>query len=203
MLLLIYILLLFNVLAPNVSFWYALFPKFAILCEHLLSSGKCDLSDISWGRAVLCWYIIGGAKSCQITAHEIGRENLRKRTARPRWCEARQRVEEVLPRVDLHLLCSQEMTASRSAKKSCDPIMDNVCGGVVLWPHHIMDKPLAQDPRNRRCCRQSARLDRALHMVPMRRCSLALSVMFGRAQSEVIGVKLAGCGYITSSLVNL
>ena len=103
MLLLIYILLLFNVLAPNVSFWYALFPKFAILCKHLLSSGKCDSSDISWGRAVLCWYIIGGAKSCQTTANEIGRENLRKRTARPRWCEARQRVEEVRPRVDLHL----------------------------------------------------------------------------------------------------
>ena len=119
MLLLIYILLLFNVLAPNVSFWYALFPKFAILCKHLLSSGKCDLSDISWGWAVQSWYII---KSCQqIAANNIGRENLRKRTARPRWCEARRRVEEVRPRVDLHLLCSQEMTASSTAK-SCDPI---------------------------------------------------------------------------------
>ena len=188
MLLLIYILLLFNVLAPNVSFWYALFPKFAILCKHLLSSGKCDLSDISWGRAVLCWYIIGGAKSCQITANNIGRENWRKRTAGPRWCEARRGAEEVRPRVDLHLFCSQEVTASRRAK-SCDPITSwtsrsrkilttaAVAGNLRGWTVHCT----------------------------WFRCGDVLwrSVMFGRAQSEVIGVKLAGCGYITSNLVNL
>ena len=108
MLLLIYILLLFNVLAPNVSFWYALFPKFAILCKHLLSSGKCDLSDISWGRAVLCWYIIGGAKSCQITANEIGRENLRKRTNGARHVEELKRSD-------------QELTSTSSAAKRWPP----------------------------------------------------------------------------------
>ena len=111
MLLLIYILLLFNVLAPNVSFWYALFPKFAILCKHLLSSGKCDLSDISWGRAVLCWYIIGGAKSCQITANEIGGKT---------W-ESEQPDQDGARHVEELKRSCQELTSTSSAAKRWPP----------------------------------------------------------------------------------
>ena len=188
MLLLIYILLLFNVLAPNVSFWYALFPKFAILCKHLLLSGKCDLSDISWGRAVLCWYIIGGAKSCQITANEIGGKT---------W-ESEQPDQDGARHVKELKRSGQELTSTSSAAKRWPPAAQpSLVTPSWSWTNRsckiLATAAVAGNQRGW-----------TVHCTWFR-CGdvLWLSVMFGRAQSEVIGVKLAGCGYITSNLVNL